>query len=234
MLPQDILAFRMDRAPSPRAVATRIAVRASDIAMPIPGRPLRITLRWVDGTPLLLVPRASPHPLVDLAPWIDALGARTIRNDDEGLWIQCQALSELWARLFRHVRLDAAELLPNGNAVLELTASRWEIATFTRLLAQAGASPRLERVAPIQKPPSLLTPSQDEAIRAAAAHGYYEIPRPLNLHDLAERMGVSSGSLSERLRRAEQRLVRRYIETHDEGTTLRDADTLAPRENEQP
>lgn len=212
MLHNDIRGYRMDPDLAPNAVAARIALRASDLGLPAPHKPVHLSVRWADDAALLVVRPTSSHPLVELAPWLDALGARTIRREEAGLCIQCHDLSRKWARLFRNLRLEAAQLLPDGTAILEVVGGRSDVIALSHHLAQEGSPLRVDRVAPTRPLPSLLTHSQDEAIRTAVAQGYYEIPRPINLHQLAERMGVSSGSLSERLRRAEQRLVMRYVE----------------------
>ncbi|MFC4436529.1 MULTISPECIES: helix-turn-helix domain-containing protein [Natrialbaceae] len=52
-----------------------------------------------------------------------------------------------------------------------------------------------------------LTPKQREALTLAYENGYYDIPRKTTPLELGNRLEISRRSLSERLRRAEQRLV---------------------------
>lgn len=52
-----------------------------------------------------------------------------------------------------------------------------------------------------------LTPNQYETLISAYEAGYYEIPRAVNLEELANRLGVSHQALSERLRRGHRTLV---------------------------
>lgn len=52
-----------------------------------------------------------------------------------------------------------------------------------------------------------LTPRQTRALLLAVAEGYYGIPRPINLQTLAGRMGISTASMSELLRRAEREII---------------------------
>lgn len=56
-----------------------------------------------------------------------------------------------------------------------------------------------------------LTPEQDEALRAAAEHGYYETPREIETYELAEKLGIPGSTLSYRLRRAEAKLAMAYV-----------------------
>jgi predicted DNA binding protein len=52
-----------------------------------------------------------------------------------------------------------------------------------------------------------LTEAQREALVAAHEAGYFEVPRDVTLDDLSSKLGVSKQSVSERLRRAQSRLV---------------------------
>ncbi|MFC5972261.1 helix-turn-helix domain-containing protein [Halomarina salina] len=53
-----------------------------------------------------------------------------------------------------------------------------------------------------------LTEKQRETVAVAFERGYFEIPRQVSLEDLAEELDVTHQALSERLRRAEQALLR--------------------------
>ena len=57
-----------------------------------------------------------------------------------------------------------------------------------------------------------LTPEQDEALRAAVKHGYYETPREIGTYELAEELGIPGSTLSYRLRRAEATLATEYVD----------------------
>ncbi|ELY63737.1 bacterio-opsin activator HTH domain-containing protein [Natronobacterium gregoryi SP2] len=57
-----------------------------------------------------------------------------------------------------------------------------------------------------------LTGSQREAIEQAAARGYYERPRAITIGELASELDVPESTLSYRLRMAESRLVKRYLD----------------------
>ncbi|GAD51544.1 hypothetical protein MBEHAL_0304 [Halarchaeum acidiphilum MH1-52-1] len=55
------------------------------------------------------------------------------------------------------------------------------------------------------------SPEQEAALRAAVEHGYYESPREVDVGDLAARLDVPRSTLTYRLRRAEERLAKRYV-----------------------
>lgn len=48
-----------------------------------------------------------------------------------------------------------------------------------------------------------LTEAQHEALRLATKHGYYEVPRQSTAADLADALGISQSTFSERIRRAQ-------------------------------
>lgn len=73
-----------------------------------------------------------------------------------------------------------------------------------------------------------LTDRQRETLRTAAEMGYFEVPREVELEDIAEVLDVSRQAISERLRRAMGTLVR--------ATVLRDAggeQSSGPLEDEE-
>jgi len=58
-----------------------------------------------------------------------------------------------------------------------------------------------------------LTDRQDEALRTAYEMGYFEIPRRASLDEIATELGISASSASERLRRAQTRLIEEMVAT---------------------
>jgi predicted DNA binding protein len=48
-----------------------------------------------------------------------------------------------------------------------------------------------------------LTEDQHEVLRLATKHGYYEVPRQITADDLADALGISQSTFSERIRRAQ-------------------------------
>jgi predicted DNA binding protein len=52
-----------------------------------------------------------------------------------------------------------------------------------------------------------LTEKQYEALRLAAERGYFDVPRSVDVNDLADELDISHQALSERLRRAQRVLV---------------------------
>ncbi len=124
-------------------------------------------------------------------------------------------------------------VLAGEGTVLEATAAegRWHLELrfpdrdALRLchdrLADRGMEATIGRIANVTDGPgagragteSRLTPEQEEALSAAAEHGYFEIPRAISMEELADRLGISHQALSERLRRAYGSLVEAEFRT---------------------
>ena len=59
----------------------------------------------------------------------------------------------------------------------------------------------------------VLTPRQKEMVRKAIELGYFEFPRRVSLTELALALSVRSSTLSESLRRAEQKMARNFVDS---------------------
>jgi predicted DNA binding protein len=64
---------------------------------------------------------------------------------------------------------------------------------------------------PFNIPFDLLTPKQADALKIAYSSGYYEIPRRENVTNLSTNLGIARVTFQERLRRAENRIIKKYI-----------------------
>jgi predicted DNA binding protein len=130
------------------------------------------------------------------------------------------------------VRIEWAEdadslletIVATGGTVLEGVgaADRWyltlrfddqeALSAFYEACAGTGIAVTVDRVhdpaadrSPDWSP--RLTDAQREVLRAAYEDGYFEVPRQTTTNELAERFDVSDTAISQRLRRALQRLV---------------------------
>lgn len=56
-----------------------------------------------------------------------------------------------------------------------------------------------------------LTDEQQETLTAAFEAGYYEVPREVNMEELASEFDISHQALSERIRRAHRGLVKNTV-----------------------
>ncbi|MBS3794105.1 MAG: helix-turn-helix domain-containing protein [Candidatus Thorarchaeota archaeon] len=95
-----------------------------------------------------------------------------------------------------------------------LSPSRAHLGTLLKILRRrfTTAKIRLLRSNPLSLFESLLTEKQEEAILAAYRAGYYEIPHPITVSELASELGISRVAMQERLRRAENRIIESFVQ----------------------
>ncbi len=107
-----------------------------------------------------------------------------------------------------------------GGDVVEGGKSKWELLVsgddalqklFSRLERAGVAYKLVKKVALSGKPQ--LTARQDEVLRIALMMGYFDFPKRIRLEELASRLGVTAGTLSEILRRAEKAALTKYFES---------------------
>jgi predicted DNA binding protein len=59
-----------------------------------------------------------------------------------------------------------------------------------------------------------ITTRQEQIVKMALEMGYFEFPKKIRLEELSERFGISAGTLSEILRRAEKNILTHYFREH--------------------
>ena len=94
-----------------------------------------------------------------------------------------------------------------------LSPSKKDLRTLLNKLKQRFSIVQLKELSttPLNAPTSLLSGKQAEALKIAYSSGYYEIPRLKNLTDIATNTGIARVTFQERLRRAENRIIQKYI-----------------------
>ena len=190
--------------------------------------PVRLRLKIIAGplaTSLFVQPATPclPGAIVDwlapLSPLRIEFGSRNVLRAD------LHPAPAAWERAFHGIDVDMILIDPSGSATITVRGRRAQIAGFSRrITARDDAALDVRSVTGGSPAMRLLTDPQDQALRVAVQAGYYLIPRPLNLKQLARRLDISSASLSERLRRAEARVLSRYV--NEGGTSPWDDRTL--------
>lgn len=109
--------------------------------------------------------------------------------------------------------VDRIEVTPDGWVQTRRFADRGAFEEYLDFWRDTGsfALHRLSETDPESDDPAGLTAGQREALLAAREHGYFEVPREASLGEIADELGVSTPALSERLRRANRRLVDAYL-----------------------
>ncbi|MEM3710974.1 MAG: helix-turn-helix domain-containing protein [Thermoprotei archaeon] len=104
-----------------------------------------------------------------------------------------------------------------GADVLDKERMRWEVFVkdedSLRLLSgelqRRGIEHQLVEKVHLKK--TELTARQDQILRIALELGYFDFPKRIRLETLAQRLGVTAGTLSEVLRRGVKKALREYL-----------------------
>ena len=138
-----------------------------------------------------------------------------------------------WAVVASFAKVHHLDLSPDGNAAWFIEGVRDQIwALVQHLESIAGPAPmgatevRCRPVVGRRSAP--ITRRQFEALATAVSLGYYEIPHRLDLRALAARTGLSLGSVSELLRRAEGAILTHYIDSSLMGWPIVDEEAANP------
>ncbi|WP_132057733.1 helix-turn-helix domain-containing protein [Halorussus amylolyticus] len=108
--------------------------------------------------------------------------------------------------------LELPFTIRDGEATVEVTASRDRLSAFTTQLEAFGMRFDVEYVREMVGSESLLTDRQRDLLSAAVSEGYYDTPRECSLTELAETAGVAKSTASETLHRVEEKIIKQYIE----------------------
>lgn len=103
----------------------------------------------------------------------------------------------------------------NGWFEYDLTATREEFEAFRSRLEGSGLDYELRSKVRYVRELDVLTDRQRRVLDAAHRAGYFEVPRECTLAELAASLEIDKSTASEILRRAEARLVARYLAGSD-------------------
>ncbi|MCU4753232.1 helix-turn-helix domain-containing protein [Halobacteria archaeon AArc-curdl1] len=100
----------------------------------------------------------------------------------------------------------------DGEATMEVTGSRARLSQLAEQFSQFGLQYHVDNVQERLHDSQLLSERQQELIVAAVKHGYYDTPRCCSLTELAERLGIAKSTCSETLHRAEEAIVKEFVD----------------------
>lgn len=102
-------------------------------------------------------------------------------------------------------------LLRDGWLFVTFTTSEEGLARYRSQLESAEIAYQVLSITPSTDSADILTDRQREVITEAVDRGYYETPRECSLTELADALGVTKGSLSRVVHRAEGRIIQNFI-----------------------
>ena len=102
--------------------------------------------------------------------------------------------------------------IQDGEALIDVTGSRERLSELAEQLEAFGFEYRVEHVRERLHASQLLSERQLEVLLAAVDEGYYDTPRCCTLTELAARLDIAKSTCSETLHRAEETIVKRFVE----------------------
>jgi hypothetical protein len=110
--------------------------------------------------------------------------------------------------------------IEEGQAEWEITAPQHHLSELGTKLEEFGIPFTVNEISQRVEPEQLLTDRQLHLVEAAIDAGYYDTPRRSSLTELAESVDLAKSTCSETLHRAEEKIVKQFVETHEDATVV--------------
>jgi predicted DNA binding protein len=114
------------------------------------------------------------------------------------------------------VPLEMPFTIEDGQAEWDITAPQHRLSELGEQLDEFGIPFNVNAVHQHIEPEQLLTDRQLRLVNAAVEHGYYDTPRQCSLTELAEEVDLAKSTCSETLHRAEEKIIKQFIENLDD------------------
>lgn len=205
------------------------AIGITDVAAAVPDVSLTIE-RWRreddDRLSLVLLAEGAAFERLEaaLADQSNVTEVTTIASEDQARLYRVTLVSTI-DHLPEDVRVDGVireiRVEPDGLYVTGYVTDRAQLVRIREFLAERGIDMQVERLyeATDDRSEGLLTDEQLAALATAYEMGYFSVPREATQADVAAELGISPASLSERLKRGQQRLIERHLA--DQGSISR-------------
>ncbi|NHN61150.1 MULTISPECIES: helix-turn-helix domain-containing protein [Halorussus] len=192
--------------PEMRLEVERLATHSREWVMPF---------AWASGGDFEAFEDAlADDPSVDERSVVDAFDGTRLY---EIKWVE--SVGELVDEIVdQHGTILEASAAPDGWFFRIRFTDQSQVEAFSDHFSRRGVSFEVQQLTRPTDPRQAtyeLTENQRETLVLAQRAGYFEVPRAVSLSDLADRIGVSSNSLSERLRRGTDALVRNALVVED-------------------
>ncbi len=102
--------------------------------------------------------------------------------------------------------------IADGQAIWEVTAPHDRLSQLGDQLDGFGISFTVESIRPRVTDDQLLTDAQRDLVELAVELGYYDTPRRTSLTDLARAADIAKSTASETLHRAEETIIKEFVE----------------------
>ncbi|ELZ84860.1 HTH DNA binding domain family protein [Haloferax elongans ATCC BAA-1513] len=115
------------------------------------------------------------------------------------------------------IPLELPITISDGEVTVEITAPREKLSDLGEKLELFGIPFDLVSIRQSIDTESLLTEDQRQLLETAANRGYYDTPRTCTLTELADSVGLAKSTTSEKLHRAEGKVMKEFLTGDDVG-----------------
>jgi len=102
--------------------------------------------------------------------------------------------------------------IQNGTATVDVAGAHDRLSELGTQFAELGLDFEVEYIQERLHQDQLLTDRQQELIQLAVSMGYYDTPRECTLTELADEMDIAKSTCSETLHRAEEVIIKQFVE----------------------
>jgi predicted DNA binding protein len=165
------------------------------------------------GTALLEVNSPDlPGVLSDIESADDITELDLLRVVGDQAMVQIETDTPLLLQTLQESRIpfDTPLVVEDGKATLTVTATQDRVADLGEQLEAFGLSFDVLYIHQSVDSTEVLTELQQEIIASAIEEGYYDVPRTCTLTELAEIHDVAKSTASERLHRAESKVIKEW------------------------
>ncbi len=204
-------------------------IKITDVAAAVPEASLRV-LRWhrtgENRLRLFLLAEGEGFDTLEgeLAAQSNVTEVTVITEEQDARLYQVTLVATV-DHLPRDARVDGVisdvRIEPDGLYVTGYISGRAALFEIREFLAERGIDMQVERLheAADERSDGVLTDEQLEALVVAYEMGYFSVPRAATQSDVAAELGISAASLSERLKRGQERLIERHLDERRVVTT---------------
>jgi predicted DNA binding protein len=171
---------------------------------------------WISHiSPTTFAAAAGNDPTIEQLEKLDEFEEATLYRAD---WVE-----HIETLVYAYMRIGAAILEAEGQKDEWLFRMRFDdrekFDQFSEFLNEEDVSFDLHQLYEITHPRTrgefALTPKQYEAVTTAWEMGYFDLPRDTTMKDVADELNIAPQSLSDRLRRAQDKLIGEALRVDD-------------------
>jgi hypothetical protein len=155
-----------------------------------------------------------PTVLTEMSEYEDVIELELMQRKDGEALVQFTTTMPLLLFPARDsgIPLEMPFEISDGQAVWEVTAPQDRLSALGEQLEMFDISFSVDYIQQHVAEEPLLTERQRRLVLEASEAGYYDTPRESSLTDVADRMEIAKSTASETLHRAEEKIVKQYVD----------------------